>query len=301
MKQSPFKIIQTLKSNHYDVNKTAEELSIHRATVYRWINRAKTPIGYSTFIRSTNLKRKSTKPKNIKRCLSPQQEYAIVKLRENEGLDVRKIKKILDLKVSKNTIYRCLKSKGLIKDNPKYKRPRFQNSTHMHLNNTKTIGFLQMDVKYITPQLSGLPYTCFEYAVIDIYSRYKEAVILNHLNQDGSILALMEILPKLPFNPKFVQTDNGLEFQSKFVDFLSNRGLKHHFTHKRSPNENALIERSFRTDQEEFFFRLENRPKDYDHLRVLFAQYLHKYNTWRPHFGINLQTPMQVVANVVGH
>ena len=51
-----------------------------------------------------------------------------------------------------------------------------------------------MDVKYITPELSGLPWTCFEFAVIDIYSRYKEAVILNQVNQDGSILALMEIL-----------------------------------------------------------------------------------------------------------
>lgn len=46
----------------------------------------------------------------------------------------------------------------------------------MHLKNTTTIGKLQMDVKYITPELSGLPHTCFEYAVVDIYSRYKEAV-----------------------------------------------------------------------------------------------------------------------------
>ena len=56
-----------------------------------------------------------------------------------------------------------------------------------------------MDAKYITPELSGLPYTCLEYAVIDIFSRYKEAVILNHLDQDGSMVAILEILPKLPF------------------------------------------------------------------------------------------------------
>ncbi len=30
-----------------------------------------------------------------------------------------------------------------------------------------------MDVKYITPELSGLPWTCFEYAIIDIFSRFK--------------------------------------------------------------------------------------------------------------------------------
>jgi len=67
-----------------------------------------------------------------------------------------------------------------------------------------------MDVKYLTPELTGLPWTCFEYGIIDIYSRYKDAVILNHLDQDGAIEALTTIIPRLPFKPVFIQTDNGL-------------------------------------------------------------------------------------------
>lgn len=86
----------------------------------------------------------------------------------------------------------------------------------MHAKNTPTIGYLQMDVKYITPELSGLPWTCFEYAVIDIFSRYKEAVIANHLDQDASISALLETIPRLPFKPVFLQTDNGRKFQERF-------------------------------------------------------------------------------------
>jgi transposase InsO family protein len=152
-----------------------------------------------------------------------------------------------------------------------------------------------MDVKYITPELSGLPYTCFEYAVIDIFSRYKEAVILNHLDQDGSMVALFEMLPKLPFKPVFLQTDNGLEFQGRFHQVCEEMKLKHHLIHKNTPNENALIERSFRTDEEEFFFRLEHAPQHYDELRGWFSSYLNKYNTWRPHLGLNLKTPMEVV------
>ena len=170
----------------------------------------------------------------------------------------------------------------------------------MHLKNTKTIGYLQMDVKYITPELSGLPYTCFEYALVDIFSRYKEAVILNHLDQDGSISALLEILPKLPFKPIFIQTDNGLEFQGRFRKLLADLKLKHHYVHKKTPNENALIERTFRTDEEEFFFRMKQVPKHYGELRDMFANWLYWYNYKRIHLGINLKTPYEVVANVLG-
>lgn len=169
----------------------------------------------------------------------------------------------------------------------------------MHLGNTTTIGYVQMDVKYITPQLSGLPYTCFEYAVIDIFSRYKEAVMLNQLDQDGSMSAVVQIIPRLPFPVVFLQTDNGLEFQERFTQVVRDMGIRHHYVHKDTPNENALIERSFRTDEDEFFFRLERTPQHYDELREWFAKYLHEYNYVRPHLGINLKTPYEVVANVL--
>lgn len=299
MKLKPVKILRTLKKNQYDVSKTSIELGIHRSTVYRWMIKATSTNGYNTFIRSTKLQRLSTKPINIEYALTTIQKADIIKLREFKGYGARKIKKLLNIDVHHKTIYRFLKSRGLINDRPNYKRPRFQDTKHMNLKNTKTIGYLQMDVKYITPELSGLPWTCFEYAVIDIYSRYKEAVILNQCDSDGSVIALIEMLPKLPFKSIFIQTDNGFEFQGKFIKHLSDINLQHHFIHKSTPNENAVIERSFRTDEEEFFFRLEEPLKDYDELRVKFAEYLKEYNTYRPHLGIDLKTPMEVVANVM--
>lgn len=210
-----------------------------------------------------------------------------------------KIVKLLGLSCHPRTIHRFLTKKGFVREYGYHLRPKFQETIHMHAKNTKTIGYLQMDVKYVTPQLSGLPYTCFEYAVIDIFSRYKEAVISNHLDQDGAMSALLEILPKLPFKPVFIQTDNGLEFQERFHKIVSDMGIKHHMIHKNTPNENALIERSFRTDEEEFFFRLDRQPQHYDELRQLFAAYLHEYNHIRPHLGIDLKTPYEVVANVL--
>jgi len=107
------------------------------------------------------------------------------------------------------------------------------------------------------------------------------------------------MMPKLPFKPIFIQTDNGLEFQQRFHEFCEGLKLQHHFIHKNTPNENAVIERSFRTDEEEFFFRLSRRPKHYDELRQWLNEFLSFYNNERPHLGINLLTPSQVVANVL--
>lgn len=295
MRVRPRLIIKSLKHNGLDIVGTASELGIHRSTVYRWIKRANT--GYS--ISERRLRRKSTRPKQIESVLDDYTKVEIEKVRRRRNCTAEKIVYKLKLDCSPRTVHRFLVRRKLVRKYGYHRRPRFQNTSHMHLGNTKTIGYLQMDVKYITPELSGLPYTCFEYAVIDIFSRYKEAVILNHLDQDGAMAAILEILPKLPFKPAFIQTDNGLEFQGRFHQMCENMKLKHHLIHKNTPNENALIERSFRTDEEEFFFWLEEAPEHYDQLRDWFATWLHEYNYERPHLGINLKTPYEVVANVL--
>lgn len=295
MRVKPRLIITALKKCNLVVADCARVLGIHRSTVYRWRIKARTHIGLS----SRGLQRKSTRPKTIHRAFFTSQESSIILLRKRRRYTAEKIKKVLSLRESSLTIHRLLKRMGLVRKYGYHRRPRFQNTLHMHLKNTKTIGYLQMDVKYITPDLSGLPYTCFEYAVIDIYSRYKEAVILNHLDQDGSMAALLEILPKLPFKPVFLQTDNGLEFQGRFHKMCEDMHLKHHLIHKNTPNENAIIERSFKTDEDEFFFWLEKAPQHYDELREWFTVWLYEYNHERPHLGINLQTPAEVVANVL--
>ena len=57
----------------------------------------------------------------------------------------------------------------------------------------------------------------------------------------------------------------------------------------------AVIERSFRTDEEESFFFRMKRHQNYDNLREQFAMWLREYNTQRPHLGIDLKTPMEII------
>ena len=160
------------------------------------------------------------------------------------------------MSASASTLHRLLARQGMVRPTHRYRRPRFQNGNVMRPRNTTALGYLQMDVKYVTPELSGLPYTCYQYAAIDILSRYKVALLLPVLDEAGSVITLRYALKTYPFHLYYVQTDNGLEFQRSFHQLCLDQGIDHHYIHKNSPNENAVIERSFRTDQDEFFYLL---------------------------------------------
>lgn len=291
MRQKPSNIISFLKKGGSPAE-AAQEFGVHISTIYRWKKRATRADGKLGIYKAN---RKSTKPYTIRYKLKGKDLEELLALRKKYRWTAEKLQYLLKLPVSVRTMQRTLKRHGVVRESSYYRRPRGQPTVHMHLKNTTAVGYLQMDVKVITPQLSGLPWTCFEYAVIDIFSRYKDAVILNQLDQDGAMVALLTILPRLPFKPVFIQTDNGLEFQKKFLQFVEAQGLKHHFVHKRSPNENAIIERSFRTDEEEFFFFRMKRPKHYDDLRAQFEQYLWYYNYERIHLGLNFKTPIEII------
>jgi len=300
MRLDPSVIIRRLKQLNFDAYQTAKQLKIHVSTVYRWKKRARTLNRGAKVFRSTGLQRKSTRPKTVNYKINLADQLKISKLRKDKGLCAQRIRAEFG-QYSYSTIFRYLKRQGYVQGRKKYWRPLLQNTNHMHVRNTTTVGKLQMDVKHVMPYLSGLKYTVFEYAIVDIYSRFKQAVILPELNADSASFALHVLLPTLPFKTDFVQTDNGLEFQSRFTKFLQDNKIKHYYIHKSSPNENAVIERSFRTDEEEFYSRRIKNFETLEELNQAYQEYLKYYNTERYHLGINLKTPIQVVAEVMNH
>lgn len=301
MRVDPRLIIQTLKANNDAVRQTARQLGISPGTVLLWRRRAGTGSltrrdRYST----RGLERQSTSPKSRRTTtLTAAQQDQIVALRQARGLGAIKIAAVLGLPQSYKTVHRFLKAQGLTAPTHNYRRPRYQETTHMYVKNALVPGKLQMDVKYVTPELSGLTHTCYLYAAMDIWSRYKQGVILPLLDQGLAIEALDWIENHLPFTPDFIQTDNGLEFQARFKAFVTEKlGWEHHYIHKSSPNENAVIERSFRTDEEEFFWRLDDAPNDIPALNTAYQEYLRYYNEERLHLGIELKTPLKRLQSV---
>lgn len=285
-------IIKTLKLTG-SASQTAKILGISRPTVYRWKLRGTSVMGNLTW---KGVKRKSTRPKTIHSLLDSSQKQRILQCKETHHLGAKKTKWILKLSASFMTIHRFFKKKNLVIKQKNHRRPFFQNGKAMRPKNTTELGYLQMDTKHVTPELSGLPTTCYEYAAIDILSRYKVAVILPDISDESASLALEFFLKWFPFPAVYIQTDNGLEFQSAFDQTCRKHGIHHYFIHKNSPNENAVIERSFKTDQEEFYFWLEKSPQHLGELNEWLQSFILKYNTWRPHQSLDYKTPMEFVT-----
>lgn len=304
MRKTIKEIVEAYRANQGNISKTAKDLNISRTTVKRWILRGRSIHSWKGEVKWKGIERKSTKPHKIYRCINDIDERKIIKVRGKTGYDKRKLAYELKLRhginISSSTVYRIIKkrSPNLFRDTLQYRRPKFQNGHAMRPVNTKDVGYFQMDVKYVTPELSGLPYTCYEYAMVDIFSRYKMALILPILDESGSIVTLKYAVENSPFKILYIQTDNGLEYQSQFDKACNDLRIKHYHIHKNSPNENAVVERSFRTDQEEFYFRLTKQPEDINELNSWFQKFLTFYNTERPHFGLEFKTPLEVVRGV---
>lgn len=162
-------IIETYKEVGGNYTQTALSLGISRSTVKRWVKRGTSLYGNVTF-RGVN--RRSTRPHRLQRRITSNGENEIITLRKQTGICAEKLQHLLKKKgtvLSVSTIERILRRKGLQKrTNKYYRRPLFQNGKAMRPKNTNKPGYLQMDVKYVTPELSGLPYTCYEYGLIDI-------------------------------------------------------------------------------------------------------------------------------------
>lgn len=262
-------------------------------TVYRWIKRGKSISQglYNTTYTFQGLKRLSTKPKTIHYKISIFEAEELIKIREKKHIGARKLIHVSCTSASWRTIHRLFKRKNLISKQVQYRRPHFQNGKAMRPRNTTKLGCLQMDTKHVTPELSGLSVTCYEYAAIDILSRYKLAVILPDISDESASLALEFFLKWFPFKVEYIQTDNGLEYQRSFEQTCQKHNISHYLIHKNSPNENAVIERSFRTDQDEFFYWLETQPEHVGQLNEWLQKFINEYNTWRPHQALDYKTP----------
>ena len=96
----------------------------------------------------------------------------------------------------------------------------------------------------------------------------------------------------LPFKTAAIQTDNGSEFHKYFADYLAERKIKHYWNYPGRPYRNGHIEKFNRTIQEEFIDQNEfwlNNPLGFNRKM---ADWLIWYNTERPHWSLNLLSPV---------
>ena len=99
---------------------------------------------------------------------------------------------------------------------------------------------------------------------------------------------------KFPFRIQTIRTDNGHEFKWQFRWHLEKElGISHVYIKPRSPNLNGKVERSHRTDKQEFY-QLLTYKGDVD-LKSKLSEWENFYNYIRPHSALNGKTHYEVL------
>ena len=119
-----------------------------------------------------------------------------------------------------------------------------------------------MDVKFLTflgP--GGRRLRRYQYTAIDDATRIRALRVYRRHTQQNAIAFVDSVVKKFPFRIHTIRTDRGHEFQTLFHWHLADHGIRHVYIKPRSPQLNGKVERSHRTDQQEFYqlFELQRR------------------------------------------
>ena len=100
------------------------------------------------------------------------------------------------------------------------------------------------------------------------------------------------VVAKFPFAVEAVQSDGGAEFLKDFGSKVEELKLTHYFNRPNYPQGNGCIERSLRTDDEEFY-QVEELPADLGGLEAALVAWNQIYEQVRSHQALGYRTPEQ--------
>ena len=190
---------------------------------------------------------------------------------------------------SPKTIYNWWKKRNLIVARHKRKRAKSK-----LFNQAKYPGeLIQIDTKH-------LPKRKYQYTAIDVTSKWRYLLGYKAFNAGNSIDFVEKLLVKAKkkgLKIKLIQTDNGPEFQSVFTGYLTKLGIKHQYTWIHTPDQNGCVERSHRTDEEEFYQENDIDYTNLDDLNKKLKTWVEYYNTKRLHFSLNFATPEEYLVS----
>jgi transposase InsO family protein len=211
------------------------------------------------------------------------QEQLIFSLRRRR-LGARRIQNELlhehDCKLSLATIRKVLKRHA----SPPLKRSRLTRKKRHRYGRPVPGDRVQMDTCKIAPKL-------YQYTAIDDCTRVRVLAIYSRRTAASSLLFLEKVIEEMPFAIQRIQTDRGREFFAyDFQERLMEYAIKFRPNKPASPHLNGKVERSQKTDLEEFWETVDIASPDLEKQLDDWQVY---YNGFRPHSSLRGQTPWE--------
>jgi transposase InsO family protein len=185
--------------------------------------------------------------------------------------------------VSAPTIYRILKQHRVPRVSLKRYRPGPRRRREVQVPGQS----VQVDVKHL--KLQGRRF--YQFTAIDEATRYRVLRVYAHNSIKSATDFVEQVRRRLPVAVQRIQTDHGSEFGTDFTWHLRDIGIMHRQIPRGCPESNGKVERSHRTDADEFYRRvLFRNPLE---LAQRLRQWEHEYNHRRPHLALRGRTPAE--------
>jgi len=272
--------------------KACREFEVPKASFYRW-KRSFDKDG------SAGLLRKKPIARSHPRQIPDDFVDKILHLRRKYHLGPQRIVWYLEryhgFETSCSSVYRTLKRHGM----PRLPRNVGRRAIHTRRYAKQVPGHhIQMDVKFLSlTKKDGKKHRRYQYTAIDDATRIRALKIYRRHNQASAIDFVDYVIEKFPFRIHTVRADRGHEWQAQFHWHVEDKGIRHVYIKPRSPQLNGKVERSHRTDQEEFY-QLLTYTDDVD-LNKKLAIWEDFYNFNRPHGAFNGNTPYEALRSML--
>jgi len=274
------------------VTVVAEELSVSRQSVHKWLLR------YKRFGIDGLLTKKRVGCKKAHNRTSPEVEQLVVAIANrywNDGVETLHDHLMYEnnIDLHPTTIYRILKRNN-VRYTTMYPRTRLKWKKKLYAHEVPGQE-LQMDTKYPFGY-KGCRHKRVIYTIIDDASRWVFAWTYESANKENTLNFLKKVLKRAPFLIQKIRTDNGSEFIPNVVkSFLKENNIEHRLNTPYCPEENGKIERFHRTLNEKALrFGFTSR-ESLDAMQYRLSLFLHYYNWRKRHRGLGMdgRTPVQ--------
>lgn len=172
---------------------------------------------------------------------------------------------------------------------------------------------LQVDTKAVPNEGDKRISRKHQFTAIDIVSKIRYLRVMDGLSNGNSIAFVIEALQfyqDIGITVECVQTDNHSTFTNLFAGgnkkadhelrrvhpltlYLTNRGIEHKLSRPGTPRHNGFVERSHRTDEEEFYSVTKTANLDTVSLNAKMHTWQDEYNELRRHSGCNNLPPLE--------
>lgn len=262
-----------------DAGYVCRHCGISRPTLRKWIKRYQSQ-GVEGL---SDLSKRPLSSPNKK--VNQQIEQWIIELRTQRNLGARRIQteliRLHEFHLSLASIHKIL-----IKYNVKPIRRLRRKNKYKRYSRPIPGDRVQIDTCKIAPGI-------YQYTAVDDCTRWRVLEIYTRRTAKNTLYFIDKMIEEFPFPIQRIQSDRGREFfaykvQQKFMEYF----IKFRPVKPASPHLNGKVERSQKTDLEEFYATAD--LSNFDELREELACWQFYYNWQRPHGALHGKTPSQV-------